>query len=367
MKKLIAGILISLAFVVTSCKHDIPEIGPLPILPDSLYNYTVFDFPEHFNSQFLNLIESTPINNITSDEGATLGRVIFYDKMLSRNHTISCSSCHVQEHGFSDPNKFSVGFEGGLTGRNSMHLVNHRFNRRLFWDLRAANLEAQVLMPIEDPLEMGMSLDEVIERMESSSYYPALFLQAFGTSEITSENISKALAQFIRSIHSYNAKYDEGVPIDFANFTAQELLGKELFFNGDTRCNQCHVSANFHLTGALNTGLDAVPSDEGYGGFSGDEEDLGKFRAPSLRNIALTAPYMHDGRFATLLEVVEHYNSGVQPHANLDDRVTVDFTPGGEPYQLNLSQEEKEALVAFLLTLTDFQLLQDPRYSDPFE
>ncbi|NNE55591.1 MAG: hypothetical protein HKN32_06195 [Flavobacteriales bacterium] len=213
---------------------------------------------------------------------------------------------------------------------------------------------------------MGMTLAEVIARLESTDHYPLLFLKAFGSSAITEDGISKALAQFVRSIQSYQSKYDEGLENEFSNFSEQEIAGMEIFFDGNTRCNQCHISANFHLTGALNNGLDSDPADIGYEGVTNDPGNNGQFKVPSLRNVGVTGPYMHDGRFETLLEVIEHYNSGVQPHPYLDDRVTVEMMTGGTPYQLNMSMEDKAALVAFLHTLTDDVLLSDPKFSDPF-
>ena len=357
------------AIAFGGCRKDPePEELPVhaPVLPSTPYDYAGYVFPEGFIGSFLDLIESVPEDNPITNDGATLGRVLFYDVTLSANYTTSCASCHHQEHGFSDPLEKSVGFDGGETARNSLHLVNHQFSRRMFWDLRANNLESQVLMPIQDSIEMGLTLEELIDRLNSTSYYPSLFAKAFGTSEITTDRVSKALAQFVRSIVSYNTKYDQGIVNDFADFTEQELLGKSIFFNGVTHCNQCHVSRNFHLTSPLNNGLDAITTDPGYGNVSTNPESDGKFKVPSLRNVGLTAPYMHDGRFATLLDVINHYDHDVQPHPYLDDRLTIESQTGGTPYSLNLSEDEKHALVAFLHTLTDYDLINDPKFSDPF-
>ncbi len=337
-----------------------------PILPEETYNYADYQFPDGFISGLLNLVNSIPASNPTTDDGATLGRVLFYDVSLSENYSVSCASCHIQEHGFSDPRVKSLGFLGGETKRNSMNLVNHQFNRRMFWDLRASNLEQQVLMPIQDPIEMGMELDDLVDRLQAIDHYPALFDKAFGTSEITSDLISKALAQFVRSIVSYQTKYDVGFASEFSNFTAQENMGRELFFGNATRCAHCHTSSNFYQPSGLINGLDVEYTDGGQGEVNGDPEDHGRFKVPSLRNVALTAPYMHDGRFATLEEVIEHYNSGVQAHPYLDDRLTPDLTPGGTPYELNLTQEQKDALLAFMHTLTDHPLINDVKFSNPF-
>ncbi|MCC7501502.1 MAG: cytochrome-c peroxidase, partial [Flavobacteriales bacterium] len=183
---------------------------------------------------------------------------------------------------------------------------------------------------------------------------------------ITSERISLALAQFVRSIVSYRTRYDEGEANSFADYTPLELSGKALFFSQETRCNQCHMTANFFTPGSMNNALDLEYVDNGVGERTGDPADNGKFKVPSLRNVEVTGPYMHDGRFGTLEEVVEHYNSGLKPHAFIDDRLTTDMTIGGTPYQLALTTYEKQALVAFLKTLTDEPLLVDPRVADPF-
>ena len=355
------------AILFAGCVHELEvDLSPKLILPETTYDYDGYEVPEHFISAFMDLLDSEPGSNLLTDHGATLGRVIFYDVNLSKNFTLSCASCHQQNIGFSDGQKFSEGFEGQITGRNSMHLVNHRWNRRLFWDLHAQNLEAQVLMPIQDHVEMGMELGDLIERLESNEEYPRLFTNAFGDAEINGTRISRALAQFVRSMVSFSTRYDEGLYNDFANFTEQELQGKDLFFNGVTRCNQCHSSHNFHSTNAFNNGLPAIDGDQGQFEFTGDEDDIMQFKTPSLRNSALTAPYMHDGRFETLLEVVEHYNSGVQPYPNLDERVTEEVMYGGTPYTLDLSQEEKAAIVAFLHTLTDEELISHAKWSNPW-
>lgn len=365
MKKFLC--ILAIGAIITGCVHQLDQqLERKLILPDETYNYTDYEVPEHFINSFMNLLDSEPSSNPLTDHGATLGRVLFYDTELSANRSVSCGSCHHQDRGFADVGAFSEGFEGGLTGRNSMHLVNHRWNRRMFWDLRANNLETQVLMPIQDHIEMGMELGDVIERLEKTEHYPRLFANAFGDPEITEQRMSRAMAQFVRSIVSFGTRYDEGLYNDFANFTDQELLGKDIFFNGETRCNQCHSSHNFHSTNALNNGLDLDPVDLGQGGISGNDADIGQFKVPSLRNSALTGPYMHDGRFETLMECIEHYNSGVQPHWNIDERVTVELTIGGTPYQLGLTQEEKEALVAFLHTLTDEEVISNPKWSDPW-
>ena len=332
----------------------------IPSLPDMPFNYSDPPLPNHFNNQQITNADNTPANNPITDEGATLGRVLFYDPLLSANDTVSCSSCHLQEHGFSDPAAFSVGFDGSLTGRNSMGLTNARYyeNGHFFWDERADTLEEQVLLPIQDPIEMGLTLSELETKLAATDYYPDLFEDAFGTPDITSERVSLALAQFVRAMVSYQSKYDEGVGQNFANFTAQENLGRQIFEGNRGGCDNCHGTALQIADEPDNNGLDATTTDAGAGN--------GQFKVPSLRNVELTAPYMHDGRFATLAEVVDHYNSGVQAHPNLARQLR---NRGGGPVQprrLNLTQNEMDAMVAFMRTLTDNEFITSERFSDPF-
>ncbi|MBK9194187.1 MAG: cytochrome-c peroxidase [Flavobacteriales bacterium] len=361
---------VGLVLVVGACRKDVPvtqEPGePVLVLPESMYSYEVPPMPAHFDNILLQIWESTPDDNPVTDAGATLGRVLFYDRNLSANRATSCGSCHHQDRGFADPHASSTGHLGQPTRRNAMHLVNQFYSRQHFWDFRAPTLEAQVLMPIQDPVEMGMTLPEVRGRLYAIPHYRPLFAAAFGNDSITEGRIARALAQFVRSIASYRTRYDAGEANGFADFTPMELDGKNLFYNGATKCNHCHMTANFHNRESRHNGLDAVYADNGLGEFTGDPADNGKFKVPSLRNAELTAPYMHDGRFNTLEEVVEHYNSGVQPHPNLDDRLTVEGLVGGTPLQMGLTPYEKQALVAFLKTLTDVPLVNDPRFADPF-
>ncbi len=336
-----------------------------PVLPEQAYSYGTDTLPSHFNSPPLTFISS--IQNPITNNGATLGRVLFYDKKLSVNNSISCGSCHLQSKAFSDPKPFSSGFEGGSTTRNSMSIVNTRFSFRFFWDQRATTIEQQVLMPIENHIEMGMNLADLSEKLQAADYYPALFQNAFGSTEITIDKISNALGQFIQSLTSYRSRYDAGMQNGFADFTGSETDGMNLFFSGTINCNQCHTTANFYDTQALNNGLDSIYSDNGRGIITGDSADFGQFKVPSLRNIDKTAPYMHDGRFGTLEQVVEHYNSGMKHHANLDDRLAANGLTGGPPKQYNLTSYQKATVVAFLKTLTDESFLTDIRFSDPFK
>jgi cytochrome c peroxidase len=317
---------------------------------------------------------NTPANNAITNHGATLGRVLFYDVNLSANNTKSCASCHRQANAFSDPTAFSTGFQGGLTARNSMSLLNARYypNGRFFWDERASSAEAQASRPIVHPVEMGMTMPALVTKLQHISYYPQLFQNAYGTSTIDSARVVRALAQFVRSIVSYRTKYDTGrnafpanqnpANVNFTNFTAQENQGKQIFF-GVGRCATCHGTETFTSPGAKNNGLDLVYADNGVGAITGNPAQNGQFKSPSLRGIQSSGPYMHDGRFTTLAQVVEHYNSGVKAHPNLSVELR---NPNGTPRLLNLTAAQKASLVAFLNTLTDTGIAGDVKYSNPF-
>ncbi len=346
-------------------------------LPINPFNYANPAMPAYLLSPPIQGQINTPANNQITDWGATLGRVLFYDKSLSKNRTISCASCHKQESSFSDFEKLSKGFNGGSTGRNSMSLIDAKYypNGMFFWDQRAATLEQQVLMPIQDLVEMGITLDTLVKRVQDQPYYSTLFTKAFGSSTISSDLISKSLSQFVRSIVSYQSKYDQGrqtlpaAPAPppnavFSNFTAQENRGKEIFLSPIGGCAPCHGSETFTAPDAKNNGLDATITDPGYGAVFNIPANRGLFKVTSLRNVELTAPYMHDGRFSSLEQVVEHYNSGVKAHPNLAFQLRL---PNGQPRLLNLSDADKAALVSFLKTLTDRSVTTDIKYSNPFK
>lgn len=380
---------IAIICLAASCRDDDAieqKKSTGPNLPATPYDYASLNLPAHFTSNSggplptsVDSIDNTPATNPITNGGATLGRVLFYDKNLSKNGTIACASCHKQSHAFSDFEKLSNGFNGGHTRRHSMTLVNARWYQRgrFFWDERAATLEEQVLMPFQDAVEMGMTLDEVVTAVKSHDFYPDLFEKAFGTNEINSDRISKALAQFVRSIVSYDSKYDQGRAMvanpgaPFPNFTTEENQGKQLFLaaanNGGLGCFGCHTTEAFVSAnpGPQNNGLDLVTTTDNGAGetFPNQPRFAGAFKTSTLRNIALTAPYMHDGRFATLEEVIEHYNSGVQNHPNLAPALK---TPAGTPVRFNLTDAQKKALVAFLNTLTDNSLATNAKWSDPF-
>lgn len=381
------GVILSLFTVVTlliiACNKNetgLPKEDPLAKylnLPATAFNYSNPAMPAYLLAPQIQGQINTPANNQIMDWGATLGRVLFYDKTLSKNKTIACASCHKQENAFSDFEILSKGFNGGLTGRNSMSLIDAKYypNGRFFWDQRAATLEQQVLMPIQDLVEMGITLDTLVKRVQDQPYYPTLFTKAYGNNTINSDLISKAISQFVRSIVSYQSKYDQGrqtlptVPAPppnavFPNFTAQENRGKEIFLSPIGGCAPCHGSETFTAPDVKNNGLDAMLTDRGFGAITNIQTDNGLFKVTSLRNVELTSPYMHDGRFATLEQVIEHYNSGVKNHPNLSPQLRL---PNGQPRLLNISPADKAALVAFLKTLTDRNVTTDVKFSNPFK
>jgi cytochrome c peroxidase len=303
--------------------------------------------------------DNTPATNPISDAGATLGRVLFYDTRLSSTGTVSCSSCHIQSLGFGDTARFSRGV-AGVTARHTMSLANSRFYARghFFWDERANTLEDQVLQPIQNPVEMGETLNGVVTKVAAANFYPPLFNAALGSSAVTSTTISMALAQFVRSMISAGSRFDKafanGGPPNFAVLTPQEQQGQQIF-TGQGGCAACHSTNAMIADNIHDTGLDSTITDVGTGN--------GQFKVPSLRNVGLRASFMHDGRFQTLQQVVQFYDSGVQPNPNLDRRLRA---PDGTPKRLNLSQGQRDALVAFLNTLTDSTFITAAKFSNPF-
>lgn len=311
-----------------------------------------------------------------NDAQANLGRVLFYDKKLSLNNTVSCGSCHLQSKAFADGLKVSQGFEGRKTTRNSMAILNPILQNNLFWDSRSQSIFQLSLEPVQNHIEMGMEdIDFLSKKLAATSYYPALFEKAFGASPISGTTISMALSQFIASITSANSKFDKHQAGE-VQYTAMEQMGQDLFFSDRLKCGSCHAGSNFSAPdgifdaygggginsisggnprGTTNIGLDLRSSDEGL--------NNGNFKIPSLRNIALTGPYMHDGRFAHLEQVMDHYSEGIKDAAGLDPKFR---TKTGKLAPLRMTTVEKHAIIAFLHTLTDEKLITDPKYSDPF-
>ncbi len=346
-------------------------------LPATPFNYSNPSLPAYLTIPPIQGQINNSSGNPVTDNGATLGRVLFYDKSLSVNNKVACASCHKQLLAFADTGAKSFGFKGGLTKRNSMGLTDAAYypNGRYFWDQRAASLEAQVVTPIQDTVEMGMTLPQLVAKLSNLAYYPPLFQKAFGDNAITSDRIARALAQFVKSIVSYQSKFDAGratLPVvpppppnaPFLNFTPDENRGKEIFFSNIGGCNACHGTETFTAPQEKNNGLDATTIDKGYGNVTGNPADDATFKVTSLRNVELTSPYMHDGRFKTLEEVIEHYSTGVQNHPNLSQQLKL---PNGQPRNLNLSAADKAALVAFLKTLTDLSVTTDVKYANPFK
>ncbi len=340
-------------------------------LPQETYDYKV-QLPQHLGNSRVN----------SNKHQATLGRVLFYDKRLSANGEVSCSSCHLPEKAFADDKAFSEGFEGKQTPRNSLALgafpsfmAYYGFGgTRMFWDERAATVAEQSDLTMRDQIEMGIpDIEALADELLEEDYYRILFDKAFpqnqfGSNQSNKDKLLTSLDVFVSSIACFKTRFDEGwaahfsSEADFNNFTAEENLGKALF---NANCASCHnLGPGFSTTvTSANNGLDLNYEDPGMEDFTGKTSDEGVFKVPMLRNVALTGPYMHDGRFETLEEVVEHYSSGVQNHPNLH----ANLKDGDNARNLNLTQNQKDALVAFLHTLTDTESIADVKYSDPFK
>ncbi len=323
---------------------------------------------------------------LQTDHKGTLGRILFYDKNLSSDGTISCASCHQQSLAFADDKPFSVGVHGKLTHRNSLALGslrsfgahyqqedNNKKARGLFWDERAKDIKDQLVQTIGNPNEMDMSMREIAELVERTDYYRILYEKSFGTVTISDDHLLEAIEVFINSINSTTTRLEAGI-FDNLNFingdnvtgaTGHEM-GVQLFKN---HCNSCHTTSLHHLLKLQDTDLisianNGLPLEKDLGIYQQtlDPADIGKFKVPGLHNIELTAPYMHDGRFSTLEEVVEYYNSGIINHPNLHPNLK----KGDQAIQLKLTKDEKNALVGFLLLLTDESVTTEEKWSDPF-
>lgn len=354
------------------------------VTPEGVAEFTTIDFAEVDNysaptlpayfDRTVAVLDNSPASNAVDDRVATLGRVLFYDLSLSTNNKASCASCHQQALGFTDSMRFSNGISNAATTEfHAMRLGNLRYWQpgTTFWDRRSASVEAQVSQPLHSLVEMGWGgaagdIDDLIRKMSATAYYSDLFAWAFGRSTITEPRIQQALAQFIRAMVSSSSRWDEGyaqvfspdapnraLNVGLPNFMQQENRGRRLFMTpvgqGGAGCSACHLPPTFALAAnSRSNGLDA------------GETRL--FKAPSLRSVGLTGPYMHDGRFATLAEVIDFYDHGIQDGPALDPRLR----QGSKPQRLNLSSEDRAALVAFLMTLNDTALIADARFSDPF-
>lgn len=375
MKKsiyVLIALTVSSFWFVQSCKKGFESVqlkGEKLVLPENTDEY--FDGP--------------PIQN----KQATIGRVLFYDKNLSATNTVACASCHFQEKAFADGKQFSGGFKTELTERNSMafnNLFSHN-NDGFFWDLRESNLKEMVLKPVSNHIEMGFTdINVIIKKLSQFPHYQKLFSEAYDDG-LTIKNISNSLAFFLTSIRSNNSKFDIAFNKNmihwdqhFANFTQEENHGKQLFIKDG--CMNCHhPSSNFQRgwNNWGNIGLDLNYADKGMNKQSIEKrsanpfepEQEGNFKIPSLHNIALTAPYMHDGRFATLNDVLNHYSEGIKNHKNLSwELIDQDLSIESNSLvakRFNYTEEDKKAIIAFLNTLTDYKMISDPKFSNPFQ
>lgn len=319
------------------------------------------EIPSLFESSILAPV--IPIDNPQTQEGVALGKQLFFDPILSGDNTQACADCHTPQNAFSDPDRFSSGITGTLGKRNAMPLFNLAWNydEKFFWDGRSFSLEHQVLVPVADPTEMGSVWKDLVQELQNHPDYPQKFKDAFGTSKIDSTLVTKAIAQFERTLISANSKFDRYL-LGETELTPSELNGFNVFMDGEKGdCFHCHGSDKNPLwTDNLfhNNGLDTSFSDLGLGAVTGDPADNGKFKTPSLRNLAYTAPYMHDGRFATLEEVINHYSEGLQNSPTIDPLMKF-VGQGG----VQLTDQEKADLKAFLLALSDPEFISNPSFN----
>ena len=350
------GIFFFWIIILASCSSKEEQTNTYTPVPVTL------NIPELFQQKIIAPV--IPTSNSLTEEGIALGKKLFFDKILSKDNTQSCASCHNPQKAFTDNLQFSLGVDDIAGSRNSMPLFNLAWNydERFTWDGKELSLEKQALEPVQNPVEMHSIWDDVIQKLENHPEYPILFLQAFNASKINTDLVTKALAQFERTLISGNSKFDKYL-LGEATLTPEELNGFAVFGDetkGD--CFHCHGSQNnplwtdnkFH-----NNGLDSNFSDLGLGKVTGDPNDNGKFRTPSLRNLVFTAPYMHDGRFNTIEEVINHYSEGLKPSTTIDPLMKK-VNQGG----VNLSQNDKDDLKAFLLTLTDNDFVNNPNFQE---
>jgi len=288
-------------------------------------------------------LPNIPEYNELSEEKVELGKLLFHDERLSADGTIACSSCHLKEYAYSDTVPVSPGVHGKRDRRNAYGLINVAYQKALFMEGGVPNLELQALAPFLNENEMSFKLSEAFEKIGQDEKYKSLSQKAFGTDTINSKIIAYSLAAFQRTLLSSGSRYDLYLEGDSTALNDSEKRGMELFFSSETQCSSCHSGFLFTDQKYYNIGLDSITTDEGRGAITQSESDLGKFKTPGLRNVAITAPYMHDGRYKTLTEVLDFYNSGRLEHPNKDERI--------QP--LNLTAKEKESLVAFLESLND--------------
>jgi cytochrome c peroxidase len=355
MKK--TGIIVLLLVAIIACRKE-KELDKSFLSSNKLglkeleYDYSDKDFG------------ATNIGPNNINQKVILGRVLFYDKQLSFNNNISCGTCHKQDFGFADNVKIHKGIWGTDLQRNTLSISGEA--NLLFWDGRSQSLSDLVLRPIANHQEMLQDLSVLPEKLKKMTYYKQMFKNAFGDSTITIERIGNALSFFCRAIQANNSKINKMVIAgnNTSMLSNEEKAGYDIF-NGKGRCVTCHSfgSISSYNSAFHNIGLDIIYKDGGLSNISNREEDKGVFKTPNLTNIELTAPYMHDGRYNTLEEVVEFYNSQIQAHPNLSSLLKDE---DNHPLRLQLTDSEKNALVKFLKTFTDPVLKTDPRFSDPF-
>ena len=342
-----------------SCRKEKVGFNPTP------YNLIK---PTHFPNMVI------PEDNPLTKEGVELGRFLFYEKRLSGDNTMSCATCHMPQNGFSDANQFSVGIDGIAGTRQSMALVNLGWENFFFWDGRSSSLEEQILEPVPNPIEMHQSWKDAVSKLNADVKYRNRFFRAFNEEGIDSVKVSKAIAQFLRTLVSGESKYDVMYKYEnsmtlnsneqaiLGTIDPEEWAGYDLFksLNG-ADCFHCHNGPLMQVKKFSNNGL--MPNsinDFGRAIVTNNPEDNYKFKVPTLRNIALTAPYMHDGRFATLDEVIEHYSSGIHMSPTIDPLIEFGSQGG-----VQLDAQEKYLLKKFLLTLTDNNFINNPNFKDP--
>lgn len=336
-----------------SCSNDDNGYEPTP---------QPLDIPILFSDNIIPPV--IPSDNPQTIEGVALGKKLFFDNILSANGTQACATCHAPQNAFSANTPTSEGVDGIFGTRNSMPLFNLAWNygERFNWDGTGLSLERQAIEPVENPIELHSNWEDVVERLQTHPDYPELFRLAFKTSTITQELTIKAIAQFERTLISANSKFDK-YSLGEATLTPQELNGLDIFLREDKGdCFHCHGNPNNPLwTDNLfhNNGLDSSFSDLGLGGVTGDPNDNGKFKSPSLRNLAYTAPYMHDGRFNSLEEVINHYSEGLQNSSTIDPLMKK-IDEGG----VQITDQEKADLKAFLLTLSDPSFINNSNFTD---
>lgn len=358
-----ALLVMAMMVLMAACKPDKEEDDPDTGFQTTPYTLAI---PPNFPPMTI------PADNPMTEEGVRLGRFLFYEERLSGNNAMSCASCHAPQFAFTDHGtRFSVGIDGIAGTRNSMAMQNLGWEQRFFWDGRAMSLEEQILEPVENPIEMHETWPNAIAKLQSDPGYVALFQDAFGASA-DKFKAAKAMAQFLRTMISGNSRFDQFQRGEIQP-TPEEALGIQLTQQeggfppevpggqGGADCFHCHPHGGARFTDGImrNNGLDAEFTDLGLGGVTGLPEDMGVFKVPTLRNVALTAPYMHDGRFNTLEEVIEHYNSGGHPSPTIS--VFMKYTTGG----LQLTPEKKAQLLAFLNMLTDMEFVNNPAFQDP--